>query len=84
VISTSRAQEHDRLDAADREACVLLTHAEWLERGATLVPPGGSVWVLLAKQPPPESEGAEIAEDVLLCLAGTDVPRRAVRYKVTH
>jgi 16S rRNA (guanine527-N7)-methyltransferase len=58
--------------------------AEWLERGTLLVPPGGSVWVLLAKEPPPESEGAVIAEDVPYAWPGTDAPRRAVRYKVIH
>jgi len=58
--------------------------AEWLERGAALVPPGGSVWVLLAKEPPPEHEATEIAEDIPYAWPGTDVPRRAVRYRVTH
>jgi 16S rRNA (guanine527-N7)-methyltransferase len=56
--------------------------AEWLERGASLVPPGGSVWVLLAKEAPPEREGAAIADDVAYTWPGTAVPRRAVRYRV--
>jgi 16S rRNA (guanine527-N7)-methyltransferase len=56
--------------------------AEWLARGADLVPPGGSVWLLLAKEAPPEAEGLEIADDLPYAWPGTDVPRRAVRYRV--
>ena len=52
----------------------------WLALGARLVRDGGSVWVLLAKEPPPELAGVHIAEDVAYAWPLTAATRRAVRY----
>jgi 16S rRNA (guanine527-N7)-methyltransferase len=55
----------------------------WLDLGVTLAAPGGSVWTLLAKDEPPSSPRAQLAEDVSYTWPLTSAPRRAVRYLVT-
>ena len=54
----------------------------WLALGSRLVAEGGSVWVLLAKEAPPESARASIADDVHYAWPHGGAPRRAVRYVV--
>jgi 16S rRNA (guanine527-N7)-methyltransferase len=54
----------------------------WLELGVTLAAPGGSVWVLLAKDEAPSSPRAELAQDLSYTWPLTGVSRRAVRYLV--
>jgi 16S rRNA (guanine527-N7)-methyltransferase len=54
----------------------------WLALGARIVAPGGSVWVLLAKEAAPELDGARIADDVAYAWPHGGASRRAVRYVV--
>ncbi len=53
---------------------------EWLEAGRALVDPGGSVWVLLAREEPPEAQDMELAESFTYSWPNQGRPRRAVRY----
>jgi 16S rRNA (guanine527-N7)-methyltransferase len=53
----------------------------WLELGAALAPEG-DVWVLLAREPPPELVGRAIADDIRYAWPLTGAERRAVRYVV--
>ena len=57
-----------------------LAPPEWLAVGATLVLPGGSVWVLVARDEPPEIPGATMAEEIAYALPHLGHARRAVRY----
>jgi len=52
----------------------------WLALGTAMVAPGGSVWVLLAREPAPELPGWEVSDDVTYTWPRTGVARRAVRY----
>lgn len=52
----------------------------WLALGAELVAPGGSVWVLLAREPAPALAGWSIADDVAYRWPLTGAERRLVRY----
>jgi 16S rRNA (guanine527-N7)-methyltransferase len=54
--------------------------SRWLALGERLVGEGGSVWVFLAREEPPESGRARVAEDFAYILPLTGAPRRAVRY----
>jgi 16S rRNA (guanine527-N7)-methyltransferase len=53
----------------------------WLELGTKLVRDAGDVWVLLAKEPPPERAGWNIEDDVRYRWPLTGAERRAVRYR---
>jgi 16S rRNA (guanine527-N7)-methyltransferase len=55
----------------------------WLDLGATLAAPGGSVWVLLAREDAPEHARATIDSDVTYAWPLTGAARRAVRYLLT-
>ena len=54
----------------------------WLDLAVTLSAPGGSVWVLLAKDDAPASPRAEMAQDLSYTWPLTGATRRAVRYLV--
>jgi 16S rRNA (guanine527-N7)-methyltransferase len=54
----------------------------WLELGTTLVRPGGSVWVLLAKDTPPSHAHAVIDADRAYTWPLTGADRRALVYRV--
>jgi 16S rRNA (guanine527-N7)-methyltransferase len=54
----------------------------WLDLAVTLAAPGGSVWVLLAKDEAPASPRAEVAQDLSYTWPLTGATRRAVRYLV--
>jgi 16S rRNA (guanine527-N7)-methyltransferase len=54
----------------------------WLELGTTLVRPGGSVWVLLAKDAPPGHPHAVIDADHAYTWPLTGADRRAIVYRV--
>jgi 16S rRNA (guanine527-N7)-methyltransferase len=60
-----------------------LAPAEWLALGVTLAAPGGSVWVLLAKDEAPVHPRATVEEDLSYTWPLTGAARRAVRYLVT-
>jgi 16S rRNA (guanine527-N7)-methyltransferase len=59
-----------------------LSPPRWLKLGTTLAAPGGSVWVLLAKEPAPVHPGAVIDGDYGYIWPLTGSPRRAVCYRV--
>ncbi len=76
-----------RMKAEELETCFDVAVARatfapdaWLQRGVELVVPGGSVWVLLAKEGPPENPRAKLAEDISYTWPATGAARRAVRY----
>jgi 16S rRNA (guanine527-N7)-methyltransferase len=52
----------------------------WLDLGVTLAAPGGSVWVLLAKEEAPTNPHAVADEDFAYTWPLTGARRRAVRY----
>ena len=54
----------------------------WLELAVTLAAPGGSAWVLLARDAPPAHTRARLEDDVAYALPFTGAGRRAVRYLV--
>jgi 16S rRNA (guanine527-N7)-methyltransferase len=54
----------------------------WLDLAVTLAGPGGSAWVLLARDAAPEHRGAVVEEDVAYAWPLTGAARRAVRYVV--
>jgi 16S rRNA (guanine527-N7)-methyltransferase len=54
----------------------------WLDLGTTLAAPGGAVWVLLARDPPPMHPRAEVASDHAYVWPLTGAERRAVSYRV--
>lgn len=54
---------------------------EWLELGARLAGPGGSVWVLLAREAAPTLSGWSCAEERVYRWPHTDVERRVLRYE---
>jgi 16S rRNA (guanine527-N7)-methyltransferase len=58
-----------------------LPPGEWLALGARLVAPGGGIWVLLAREPPPELPGWEARIDERYAWPLTGAERRALRYE---
>lgn len=54
----------------------------WLDLGVTLAAPGGSVWVLLAKETAPAHPRAHAEDDSSYAWPLTGAARRAVRYLV--
>jgi len=56
--------------------------AEWLELAVTLAAPGGSVWVLLAKDEAPSHPRATLQDDLEYTWPLTGAARRAVSYLV--
>jgi len=59
-----------------------LAPAAWLELAVTLACPGGSAWVLLAKEGMPAHPRAVVEEDLAYAWPLTAASRRAVRYVV--
>jgi 16S rRNA (guanine527-N7)-methyltransferase len=55
---------------------------EWLDLATKLAAPGGSAWVLLSKEAPPEHERAALAETVAYEWPLTGAGRVAARYVV--
>lgn len=53
----------------------------WLDLGGRLAKPDGTVWVLLAREPAPETEGWEIVTEEHYRWPLTGAPRRALRYR---
>jgi 16S rRNA (guanine527-N7)-methyltransferase len=54
----------------------------WLDLAASLAAPGGSIWLFLAKQAPPEHPRAQLAEQVGYAWPLTGAERVAARYVV--
>ena len=59
-----------------------LAPAEWLELAVTLAAPGGSVWVLLARDEAPSNPRARAEQDLAYTWPLTGAARRAVRYLI--
>jgi 16S rRNA (guanine527-N7)-methyltransferase len=59
-----------------------LAPAAWLDLATQLAAPGGSAWVLLAKEAPPAHERARLEETVTYEWPLTGAARTAVRYVV--
>ena len=59
-----------------------LAPAEWLELAVTLAAPGGSVWVLLARDEAPAHPRARAEQDLAYTWPLTGAARRAVRYLI--
>ncbi len=59
-----------------------LPPAEWLELATKLAVPGGSAWLLLAKEAAPDAEGARLAETIPYQWPLTGADRVAARYLV--
>jgi 16S rRNA (guanine527-N7)-methyltransferase len=59
-----------------------LAPAAWLDLGASLASPGGTVWVLLAKDGPPAHPRAALDDDHSYTWPLTGAERRAVSYRV--
>jgi len=82
VLERGRGEEllkrPERFDVAISRAT--LAPPAWLALGAELVREGGSVWVLLAKEAPPEHASLRAQEDVSYAWELTGAERRAVRY----
>jgi 16S rRNA (guanine527-N7)-methyltransferase len=55
---------------------------EWLALGARLVPPGGHVWALLAREAPPPHPMTTVEADFSYAWPLTGASRRAVLYSV--
>jgi len=77
-----RGPRSSAFDAAISRAT--LPPRQWLELGARLVARGGSVWVLLAREPPPALAGWLPSSDTAYRWPLTGAPRRAVRYERRH
>ncbi len=73
------AREGRPFDAAVARAT--LAPADWLALGARLVPPAGRVWVLLARDAPPQLEGWTVELDERYEWPLTRVERRILRYQ---
>jgi 16S rRNA (guanine527-N7)-methyltransferase len=71
------AARGERFDVAVSRAT--LSPPAWLELGARLAP-AGEVWVLLAREEPPERQGWKVAEDVRYRWPLTGKERRAARF----
>jgi 16S rRNA (guanine527-N7)-methyltransferase len=87
-VRLERAKGEDAVARAERWGVAIsratLAPPEWLALGAKLVDPGGSVWVLLAREDAPSMQDARIAEDVGYELPFTRNARRAVRYEISR
>jgi 16S rRNA (guanine527-N7)-methyltransferase len=59
-----------------------LNPAEWLALGAQLVPPGGHVWTLLAREAPPAHPKTAAEADFAYAWPLTGAARRAILYSV--
>ena len=59
-----------------------LSPPEWLALGTRLVRTGGDVWVLLARDAPPDPGKTSLEEDASYTLPAAGSSRRAVRYRV--
>ena len=59
-----------------------LRPAAWLDLGVKLVSPGGTVWVLLAKEQPPHHAAAVVETDIAYEWPLTGARRRAVAYRL--
>jgi 16S rRNA (guanine527-N7)-methyltransferase len=59
-----------------------LAPAAWLDLAVTLACPGGSVWILLAKDEAPTHPRASLEEDLAYTWPLTGAARRAVRYVI--
>jgi 16S rRNA (guanine527-N7)-methyltransferase len=76
---------HGRGEALAREAWdvaisrATLSPSAWLELGAALVVPGGTIWVLLARDAAPSAPGATLIAEHAYSWGG--VARRAVLYR---
>ena len=81
VIEPTRAERLSRFTFEVALSRATLPPPDWLALGAKLVGPGGSVWVLLAREDPPQRAGAVIEEDVAYGWPLTGAARRAVRYR---
>src|SRR5580658_2376077 len=57
-----------------------LEPSAWLELATTLVRPGGEVWALLARDPPPAHRAAVVEHDLAYAWPLTGAQRRAVLY----
>ncbi|MEO6576672.1 MAG: RsmG family class I SAM-dependent methyltransferase [Polyangiaceae bacterium] len=57
---------------------------DWLALGTRLVRPAGEVWVLLARDEPPEPGKTSLEEDVSYTWPNAGSVRRAVRYRVSE
>jgi 16S rRNA (guanine527-N7)-methyltransferase len=58
-----------------------LPPAAWLDLGRRLVKPGGTVWVLLAREPAPETSDWQIATEERYTWPLTGAQRRALCYR---
>jgi 16S rRNA (guanine527-N7)-methyltransferase len=58
-----------------------LPPAVWLELGARLVHPAGTIWVLLAREPVPQAKEWAIATEERYVWPLTGVERRVLRYR---
>jgi 16S rRNA (guanine527-N7)-methyltransferase len=72
------ALERGKFDVAVSRAT--LPPEEWLAVGASLVRPGGSVWVLLAQGAPPSHPGCAAAETLAYDDQSTGAKKKLVRY----
>ena len=70
--------ERGRFDVAISRAT--FSPSEWLAAGKDLARPGGSVWVFLAQDAPPESAGCTQAETLSYVDGATGASKRLVRY----
>jgi len=80
---TLEAKRHDALAARSFDVAVsraTFPPEEWLAVGASLVKPGGSVWVLLAQGDAPSLDGWAVAETLAYEDASTGAKKRLVRY----
>jgi 16S rRNA (guanine527-N7)-methyltransferase len=59
-----------------------LAPTEWLDLAVTLAAPGGSVWVLLARDEAPVHARATVEQDLAYIWPLTGASRRAVRYLI--
>jgi 16S rRNA (guanine527-N7)-methyltransferase len=59
-----------------------LAPAPWLDLAVTLACPGGSAWILLAREEAPVHARAAIEDEMAYVWPLTGAPRRAVRYGV--
>jgi 16S rRNA (guanine527-N7)-methyltransferase len=80
-VVRSRGEElpDARYDASVSRAT--LAPDAWIGLGMRLVAEGGAVWVLVAREPPPEVAGWRIAIDESYAWPLTGARRRALRYE---
>jgi 16S rRNA (guanine527-N7)-methyltransferase len=73
------AARGDLFDTAVARAT--LPAPQWLDLGARMVRPGGAIWILLAREPAPESTDWQIETEERYQWPLTGVERRALRYR---